>query len=76
MMVLPEFGVTGAPNQESGGSVPPPRHEPVTRRYRPQPAALDELVEVLYRLLIDVPAPVPCPASVAAESTCFPVAHK
>jgi hypothetical protein len=32
------------------------RLEAVTRRYRPGSAALDELVEVLYRLLVDVPA--------------------
>ena len=41
---------------------------PVTRRYQPEPAALDELVDVLYRLLVDVPASAP---PTPPESTCF-----
>ena len=48
------------------------RLEPVTRRYRPQSAPLDDLVEVLYRLLMDVPTN----ESAAGESTCFPAAPK
>ncbi len=56
----------------TGAPVPPSPLEPVTRRYRPHPAALDDLVEVLYRLLMEVPANESAPA----ESTCFPVAHK
>jgi hypothetical protein len=52
------------------------RLEPVTRCYRPGSAALDELVEVLYRLLMDAPADPPATASAPAGSTCFPAAHK
>jgi signal transduction histidine kinase len=33
--------------------MPASRPQPVTRRYRPQPVALDELAEVLYRVLMD-----------------------
>jgi hypothetical protein len=45
----------------------------VTRRYQPEPAALEELVDVLYRLLVDVPldepAPVPAPSRADLLST-------
>jgi len=34
---------------------PERRLEPVTRRYRPESAAFDELVEVLHQLLMDAP---------------------
>ena len=51
---------------------PQRRQEPVTRRYTPESVALDELVEVLYRLLMEAPASEPTPG----ESTCFPVTHK
>jgi hypothetical protein len=47
---------------------------PVTRRYQPQPAALEELIEVLYRLLVDVPITEPAPASTSPEPTCFSLA--
>ena len=65
-------GRTCVPNLETGVSVPPPRREPVTRRHRPEPAALDELVELLYRLLMDDPWNESAPAG----STCFPGPHK
>jgi hypothetical protein len=44
---------------------------PVTRRYEPEPRALEELVEVLYRLLVDVPVNKPATASAPSELTCF-----
>ena len=47
---------------------------PVTRRFQPGPAALEELVDVLYRLLLDVPADQPATASVRSEATCFSTA--
>ena len=72
MKDLRVLGGTFAPGSETGVSVPPRSPEPVTRRYRPESAALDELVEVLYRLLVDVPAN----ESAASESTCFPVTHE
>jgi hypothetical protein len=53
------------------------RHDqlaPVTRRYQPQPAALEELVDVLYRLLVDVPADVPAVAPAPSGPTCFSIA--
>jgi hypothetical protein len=55
-------------------ATPSPEHrrEPVTRRYRPESVAIDELVEVLYLLLTDVPAT----ESAHGGSTCFPVAYK
>jgi hypothetical protein len=76
MRVLAESGGTVAPKPDTGPSLPPRRPEPVTRRYRPESAALDDLVEVLYRLLVEVPAGDSGMASAPAESTCFPVAHK
>jgi hypothetical protein len=53
------------------------RHDqlaPVTRRYQPEPAALEELIEVLYRLLVDVPVAEPATASAPPEPTCFSLA--
>jgi hypothetical protein len=41
-----------APNPGSGPSVPPRRAEPVTRRYRSEPRALDVLVKVLRQSLL------------------------
>ncbi len=55
---------------------PKARLEPVTRRYRPESAALDELVDVLYQLLVEAPADPPAVGSAAAELPCFPAAHK
>jgi hypothetical protein len=46
------------------------RHAPVTRRYQAEPAALEELINVLYTLLLDVPATAPAPS----ERTCFSIA--
>lgn len=41
---------------------------PVTRRFQPDPAALDELVEALYRLVVDVsidePTSMPAPPGI------------
>jgi hypothetical protein len=47
---------------------------PVTRRYQPEPAALEELVDVLYSLLQDVPGKQPTTALVPPEPTCFSIA--
>jgi hypothetical protein len=55
-MELRELGGTDAPNRETGMSVPPACLEPVTRHYRPQSAALDDLGEVLYRHWMKGPA--------------------
>ena len=44
---------------------------PVTRRFQPDPAAMDELVEALYRLLVDRPASESAPVPAASESACF-----
>jgi hypothetical protein len=44
------------------------RLEPVTRRYRPASAALDELVDALYQLLMDAPGDLPVTASAPGES--------
>jgi hypothetical protein len=44
----------------------------VRRSYRPQPAALDELAEVLHLLLTDGPESGGSPTSTGPESTCFP----
>jgi hypothetical protein len=43
---------------------------PVIRRYRSESAVLDELVEVLYRLLTDAPAEPP------AELACLSAPHE
>jgi hypothetical protein len=53
------------------------RHDqvaPVTRRYQPQPAALEELVDVLYRLLVDVPVSEPAAVPAPSKPTCFSIA--
>ena len=46
----------------------------ITRRYQPEHAAEEELVDVLYQLLLDAPADRPEPAdhspSALPESTC------
>ena len=42
----------------------------VVRQYRPDAAALDQLIEVLYRLIMDEPG-----ESAAAESPCLPAPH-
>ena len=52
------------------------RVEPVTRHYRPDSADVEELVEVLYQLLGDLPAGDSGVVSEPAESTCFPEAHE
>jgi hypothetical protein len=46
----------GAPNSVAAPTVRQSPLEPVTRRYRPASAALDELVDALYQLLMTVPA--------------------
>jgi hypothetical protein len=48
------------------------RFEPVSRRYRPESVATDELVNVLYWLLVDVPAG----EFASAGSSCFPCHHE
>jgi hypothetical protein len=47
---------------------------PVTRRYQPEPAALEELVDVLYRLLVDVPLDEPAAVPAPSKPTCFSIA--
>jgi hypothetical protein len=42
---------------------------PVTRRYQPEASAVEELIDLLYRLLVDVPANEPALAPV--ELTCL-----
>ena len=44
---------------------------PFTRRYQPEPAALEELVELLHKLLTEMPVDEP---SASPEPTCFFVA--
>jgi len=56
MMETREFGGNGTLNSANGVSVPPRRQEPVTRRYRPESEALDELVEVPRQLHLDAAA--------------------
>jgi hypothetical protein len=53
--------------QDTASACNPRHQEPVRRHYRPDTAAIDELVEALYQLLMDVPANT----SALAESTCF-----
>jgi hypothetical protein len=53
------------------------RHDqlpPVARRYQPEPGALQELADVLYELLVDVPANEPSTASAPAQPTRIPLA--
>ena len=44
------------------------RLEPVIRCYRPEPAALDQLVDALYRLLMDVPDDQPVTGATVGKS--------
>jgi hypothetical protein len=62
-------------------SVPPvlprqPHLEPVRRRYGPACAVVDELVEVLYQLLMQVPVDAPSTVAGAQESPCVSAAHE
>jgi hypothetical protein len=50
------------------------RLAPVIRRYLPESASVEELVEVLYRLLVDVPANESAIGPAPAGSSCFPSA--
>jgi len=45
---------------------------PITRRFEPQPAALEKLIEVLRELLVDAPANEPQPA----QRPCVSAAHE
>jgi hypothetical protein len=64
------------PHPVSGTWTPVRQSEPVTRRYRPDTAALDELVEALYQLLMDSPADGPGRLSAPPQPTCFPATHE
>lgn len=44
----------------------------VVRRYQPEAAALDDLIEALYRLIMDVPTA----ETAAPESPCFSSRHE
>lgn len=65
-----------APGPCAGSLAKQHRPEPITRRYRPEPAALDALVEVLYQLVVDATAGDSALASAVSESTCFSRAHE
>jgi hypothetical protein len=52
------------------------RLEPVARRYRPESTALENLVEVLSRLLLEVPANDCGQTTTSLKSTCFSKAHE
>lgn len=65
-----------SPRPVTVDTVPEHRPEPVLRRYRPESAPIEELVEVLYRLLMDVRESNPTSGSVSAESTCFQKARE
>jgi hypothetical protein len=47
---------------------------PVTRLYKPEPAALEDLVDVLYKLLVNVPADESTLEPAKSEATCFSIA--
>lgn len=53
------IGPDARPHPVAAASAPERRLEPVTRRYRPESAALDELVDALYQLLMDEPVDAP-----------------
>jgi hypothetical protein len=65
-----------APNSAAAPTVPQSRPEPVTRRYRPDTAALDELVQVLYRLLMEAPAEPQGVGTATAELACLSARHE
>jgi hypothetical protein len=46
---------TSPPGHASDASPVPRRTEPVSRCYRSGSLAIDDLVEVLYRLIVDIP---------------------
>jgi hypothetical protein len=50
--------------------------EAVMRLYRPASAAIDELVEALYKLLLESSANDPALGPASAKSTCIPKAHE
>lgn len=71
-----ETGVKSLQSADASVLCPPDQLAPVTRRYQPEPAALEELVDVLYRLLMDVPVDEPVTTPVASEWTCFSIARE
>jgi hypothetical protein len=48
----------------------------VQRHFQPEDAALDQLVEALYRLLTNVPVTESTAAEAGPEPACFPTAHE
>jgi hypothetical protein len=68
----PGINVTERPSRLGVAPSTERRLEPVRRQYRPGSAALAELVEALYRLLMDTPPGESAPD----RSTCFPAARE
>jgi hypothetical protein len=67
-------GVESLPRADASGLCRHDQLSPVTRRYQPQPAALEELIDVLYTLLLDVPVNEPAAAPAPSKPTCFSLA--
>jgi hypothetical protein len=70
------IGPHARPSPVPATLVPERRLEPVTRRYRPESAAIDELVDALYKLLMDAPADNSGTASSPAELACLSAPHE
>jgi len=66
----------GAPNSVAAPTAPQRGPEPVTRRYSPDTAALDELVEVLHRLLMDALGDSTETESAPVDSACLSSPHE
>jgi hypothetical protein len=66
--VSARIGPHARPNAVAATSAPARRLEPVTRRYRPESAVFDELVDALYQLLMDAPGDQPATAPAPGKS--------
>jgi hypothetical protein len=70
------IGPDARPHPVVARSAPELRPEPVTRRYRPDTAALDALVEALYRFLMDAPDGAADAESAPVDSACISGLHE
>ena len=66
----------GVPNSGPAPTAPERALEPVTRRYRPDAAALDELVEALYQLLVNAPGDPQTTTPTPVDSACLSAPHE
>ena len=81
-LTLSDLGLPGAISRQTASGKQKsraPNQVPlvdVQRHFQPEDAALDQLVEALYRLLTDVPVTESTAAGARPEPGCFPAARE